>query len=68
MLGAAQMPLNSGVMLDIEGEDDNRPWSIDRFYDYFQSAISNKLLKIETISVSAEEIENYGSEGQQSLL
>lgn len=56
------------IMLDIEGEDDSRPWSIDKFYDYFQSALSNKLLKIETINVSAEEIEKYDSNGQQSLL
>lgn len=56
------------IMLDIEGEDDNRPWNIDKFYDYFQSAISNKLLKIESISVSTEDIGKYGSNGQQSLL
>lgn len=56
------------IMLDIEGEEDSRSWSIDRFYDYFQPAISNKLLKIESINVSAEEIEKYDSDGQQSLL
>jgi len=56
------------IMLDIEGETDDRLWNSDRFYDYFQSAISNKLLKIEPISVSNEEIESYDQTGQQSLL
>ncbi|WP_138441002.1 hypothetical protein [Marinobacter alexandrii] len=56
------------VLLDIEGEDTDRPWGNDRFIDYFQSAISNKLLKIETIKVSKEELSNYEENGQQSLL
>lgn len=56
------------IMLDIEGESDDRPWSSDRFYDYFQSAISNKLLRIENIKVSNEEIEKYEPNGQKSLL
>ncbi|QQO84024.1 hypothetical protein [Shewanella algae] len=56
------------IMLDIEGEESDRPWSNDRFYDYFQSAISNKLLKIESISISKEEMESYQPNGQQSLL
>ncbi len=56
------------IMLDIEGETNNRPSSPDRFYAYFQPAISNKLLKIETISISNEEIESYEKNGQQSLL
>lgn len=56
------------IMLEIEGEESDRPWSSDRLYDYFQSAISNKLLKIESISISKDEMENYQPNGQQSLL
>jgi len=56
------------IMLDIEGENKERPWNSERFYDYFQPAISNKLLKIETIKISNEEIENYEPNGQQNLL
>ncbi len=56
------------IMLDIEGEETDRPWSSDRFYDYFQSAISNKLLKIEFIRITKEEMENYQPNGQQRLL
>lgn len=56
------------IILDIEGEESDRHWSSDRFYDYFQSAISNKLLKIESVSISKEEMEKYQPNGQQSLL
>lgn len=56
------------VMLDIEGDADDRPWSADRFFDYFQPAISNKLLRLETIKISSEEITAFEENGQQSLL
>lgn len=56
------------IMLDIEGEESDRPWNPDRLYDYFQSAISNKLLKIESITITNDELENYQPNGQQSLL
>lgn len=56
------------IILDIEGEESDRPWGSGRFYDYFQSAISNKLLKIESISISKEEMANYKPNGQLSLL
>jgi hypothetical protein len=56
------------IMLDIEGESDERPWSAERFFDYFQPAISNKLLKIETIKITRDEVNDYETNGQQRLL
>ncbi|BED89090.1 hypothetical protein PspMM1_15580 [Pseudoalteromonas sp. MM1] len=56
------------IILDIEGESEDRPWRSERFYEYFQSAISNKLLKIESIKISAKDIESFDSNDQQSLL
>jgi hypothetical protein len=56
------------ILLDIDGESDSPVWNPDRLYDYFQSAISNKLLKVETIRISKEEIQNYESRSQQKLL
>ncbi len=56
------------ILLDIEGEENDRLLSTDKLYDYFQSAISNKLLKIESISITKEELENYQSNRQLNLL
>jgi hypothetical protein len=56
------------IMVEIEGENYDRPWNSERFYDYFQSAISNKLLKIENIKISSEEIENHEGSMQKELL
>lgn len=56
------------ILVDIEGEDESRPWNTDRFYDYFQSAISNKLLRLETITVTADDLEKHESNGQRELL
>lgn len=56
------------VMLDIEGESDVRQWNSEQFFDFFQPAISNKLLKIETIKITRDEIDVYEKNGQQRLL
>lgn len=57
------------IMLEIEVEENVTKYlRAERFYEYFQSAISNKLLKIETVKVSQQEIESYENNGQQSFL
>lgn len=61
--GSAELIL---LLADIEGDDDARPWSTERFYEYFQPAISNKLLKIENIKISTEELESRST--QRELL
>jgi hypothetical protein len=49
--------------------EETRPRSggAERLIEYFQPAISNKLLRIEYISVSNEEISSYQKGGQQDL-
>lgn len=56
------------ILVDIEGEDaSERPYKTERIYDDFQPAISNKLLKIESVSVLQREIEGSEKESQPSL-
>lgn len=52
------------VMTEVEGDNDDRPWSAGRFYDYFQPAMSNKLLRLETIKISTKEIEAFEASEQ----
>jgi len=61
------------TLIFVEMEDDDRdlrPFSrrASRFLEYFQPAIANNLLRVETIRVSAEEINSEISGGQQALL
>lgn len=56
------------IMLDIEGGSEVREWNSEQFFDYFQPAISNKLLKIENIKITRDEIDVYGTNEQQRLL
>lgn len=58
------------ILFEIEGEvsEEEQRWiKQDRTLEYFQSAIANKLLKVENITVSMSEIEKYATGGQQSL-
>ncbi|RJY13212.1 hypothetical protein D5R81_11590 [Parashewanella spongiae] len=58
------------IIVDIEelDEESKRPDRSERVFDFFQPAISNKLLKVEHLKVSQKEIEEFEDNGQQRLL
>ncbi len=56
------------LMLEIEGDEQlHRHTNTDKFYNYFQSAIANKLLRIEHLIITQNEMSEYKSSGQLSL-
>ncbi|MGM6296647.1 hypothetical protein ABLB03_23495 [Vibrio parahaemolyticus] len=64
--------INSDLLLIIinleEQEEEMRRRDItERLFDYFQPAIRNKLLKIEHIQITKEDIDKFEANGQQSL-
>ncbi|WP_438464021.1 hypothetical protein [Marinomonas sp. PE14-40] len=58
------------LIIDIEeiDEESKRPDRSERVFDFFQPAISNKLLKVEHLKISQKEIEELDENGQQRLL
>ncbi|ANG63871.1 hypothetical protein A8C75_16235 [Marinobacterium aestuarii] len=58
------------IILDIEevDEDSKRPDRTANLFEYFQPAIANKLLKVEHFTISQQEIKDFETHGQQSLL
>ncbi|MBM9518903.1 hypothetical protein JWG39_03625 [Desulforhopalus vacuolatus] len=58
------------IFVELEDDDEDRPVSrrANRILEFFQPAIANKLLKVETVGVSAEEIDEEISDGQRALL
>ncbi|MBO2617003.1 hypothetical protein [Shewanella algae] len=58
------------IILDIEeiDEESKRPDRTATLFEYFQPAIANKLLKVEHFEISQNEIKEFESNSQQSLL
>lgn len=59
------------ILLLVDAEDektDGRPRSSNRLIEYFQPAIANDILRVESITITAAEIELELSGNQQSLL
>lgn len=57
------------LIVEFEGdeEDQHQTWRLEKFYEYFQPAISNRLLKVEHLKLTEEEVVEAESRGQQRL-
>lgn len=57
------------LIVDTEGEEaDERPRTSNRLIEYFQPAIANDILRVESIKITAAEIDLELSGNQRTLL